>query len=327
MQSPVFAALKKSYPNSKITVWVAPRGTKAIADNDPNIDEVIQAPYKNSLGGHMKLIKELRRQHFDIGIVLSPGQLIKSATYLYLAGIPQRIGSAYPFRGNSHSSFLLTDAIVEDENLHDIEQNLRLLEPLGIPLPQLKIQYSLPLDPAVKQKAKQILDSIQTDRIFVGLHAGSAPNFLWKRWPLENFAQVARKVIEHHQAHILLFGGPDEKSQNEELKKMINNQAVTVIQGNLLTVAAMMEKCKLILANDSGLMHLSSAVGTTTFGMFGPTNEVHTGPRGPKSHVIRAQGTKPIYHTESNYYLGQDPHPSILAITPSLVISSIHPYL
>ncbi len=325
MQAPVFEAIKKFHPNWHITVWVAPRGTKAIADNDPYIDEVIEAPHKNSIRGHLKLIKELRAKKFDIGIVLSPGQLIKSAAYLYLAGIPNRIGSAYPFRGNPHSSFLLTQSIVEDENLHDIEQNLRLLKPLGIPLPSSQINYALLLDEQTKEKAKQILSSIPGP--YIGLHAGSAPDFLWKRWPLENFAQVAKKVIERHHAHILLFGGPDEKLQNEELKKMIDSPSVTVIQENLLTVAAMMQLCKLVLSNDSGLMHISSAVGTTTFGMFGPTNEVHTGPRGPKSHVIRAQDTKPIFNTESNYYLGQDPHPSILAITPSLVIASIHPYL
>lgn len=329
MQSPVFAAIKKAHPDWHITAWVAPRGTRALAEQDPNIDEVIEAPYKNSLTGHLQFIRSLRARKFDIGIALSPSQLVKGAAFLFLAGIPKRVGHTYPFRHNPHSSFLLTDTINEDENLHDIEQNLRLLEPLGISNDLLLTPYSLLPSAQAQQNANTLLTHLNLDRgkKLVGIHAGSAPDFLWKRWPLENFAEVARTLIADHQAHILLFGGQAEKAQNEQLKQMIGEKSVSIIQTDLLTTAATMQHCRFILSNDSGLMHIASAAGVETFGLFGPTNETHTGPRGPKSHVIRAAGSKPAYHTELNYSLGQKPHPSILAITPQLVLSKIETYL
>ena len=60
-----------------------------------------------------------------------------------------------------------------------------------------------------------------------------------------------------------------------------------------------------------------------TYGLFGPTDEKHTGPRGPKSHVIRALGTQPVYNTEKNFDIGLVPHATILAITPQLVLDKI----
>ncbi|MBI3255375.1 MAG: glycosyltransferase family 9 protein [Candidatus Andersenbacteria bacterium] len=330
MQSPVFAAIKKAHPDWHLTVWVAPRGTRALAEADPNIDEVIEAPYKNSLAGHLRFIKKLRAEKFDIGIALSPGQLVKGAAFLFLAGIPKRIGHSYPFRNNPRSSFLLTDVVEEDESLHDIEQNLRLLEPLGIPYHLQPTTYNLSLPESARQKATAMLNFhklLEAPYPIIGIHAGSAPSFLWKRWPLENFAEVAKKLIEKHQVHIVLFGGADEKAQNEALAALISHVKVSLIQADLLTTAAVMQHCRLVLSNDSGLMHMASATGIETFGLFGPTNETHTGPRGPKSHIIRANGTEPVYNTELNHSLGQEPHPSILAITPQLVLSKIEAYL
>ena len=327
MQSPVFAAIKRRYPGSHLTVWVAPRGTRAFAEQNLHLDDIIESPIKLSPLGHLRLVHRLTRGSFDTGIVLSPGQLWKSAAYLYLAGIPQRIGNAYPFRGNRRSTFLLTDAIPEINGLHDIEQNLRLLDPLGIKEATVT-NYDLAIAPTFEQQAQQLLNAmnISTDRKLVGFHMGSAPDFVWKRWPLENFITVARKMIEDFDSHILLFGDESERAQNEQVARALGAH-VKVISSDLLTCAAVMKGCRIFLANDSGLMHVAAAVGTRTFGLFGPTDERHTGPRGKHSAIIRAPGTVAVYHTEKNYTVGQSVHPSMRAITPALVLHHIIPYL
>ena len=84
-----------------------------------------------------------------------------------------------------------------------------------------------------------------------------------------------------------------------------------------------MQYCRLVLANDSGLMHLAAASGTPTLGLFGPTNEKQVGPRGSHTYTIRAPGTKPSYDTVTNYNLGTEPHPSLLALKSSEVVDKI----
>ena len=322
MQSPVFEAIKKNYPNAHVTVWVAPRGTKELAENNKYIDEVIQAPIKNPALRHFTQIRKIQQTNADIGIVLSPGQLWKSSAYLYLAGIKQRIGNTYPFRGNKESAFLLTDAIKEQENMHDIEQNLKLLKPLNIS--HTTTNYSIDIPENAKIKAHEIINNlpIPNNKKLIGLHAGSANDFKWKRWPKENFVEVGKTLIQQYNAHILIFGGQDEKEIKEYIKQELGNNA-SIIKENLLTTAAIMKKCTIFLSNDSGMMHLAAATGIKTFGLFGPTDERKTGPRGEQSFVIRAPNTKPIYDTEKNYTLGEEPHKSILAITPKQVLDTI----
>lgn len=327
MQSPAIFALKKAYPDAHITCWVAPRGTKPLAEIHPAIDSIIEAPIKLSPIRHMKMMLRLSKERYDTGIVLSPGQLIKSAAYLYLAGVKRRIGNTYPFRGNPESSLLLTDGIVEDGAIHDIEQNLRLVEPLNVDIqPYLHESYTVSLPKDAVQDAETYLqeNAIAKDKVLVGIHAGSAPDFLWKRWPLERFAEVAKYFIQKNNVHILLFGGPDEQEQNKELVRYINsNENVSLVSTSLLTTGAIMKECAYLISNDSGLMHLAASVGTKVFGLFGPTDEGKTGPRGENSITIRADGTKAIYDTEQNFNLGSTPHETILAITPELVISTI----
>lgn len=322
MQSPALTALKKAYPGSHITVWVAPRGTRILAENHPAVDEVIEEPIKRSFMQHLSLVRRLRRERFNIGIVLSPGQLIKSAAYLWLAGIPQRISHQYPLGNNPHSHFLLTVAIPEEEGLHDIEQNLRLLEPLGIKAEPKYYELSIP--EKNKQEAGRWLAKhpLAADKKFVGFHLGSAPDFPWKRWPIQNFIAVGKKIITKQNMYILLFGGSDEKELKEKAKSQLGENA-TNVDIDLLTTAALIQHCTLFLSNDSGLMHLAAAVGVKTFGLFGPTDERKTGPRGPQSFIIRAPGTAPAYNTEKNYFLGNEPYQSMRAITPDLVLDKI----
>lgn len=323
MQSPTIEALKKAHPNWHITAWVAPRGTRTLAKRNSHIDAVLEEPHQRSLLKHLKLIWRLRQEHFDIGLVLSPGQLIKSATYLWLAGIPKRIGHKYPFLGRQ-TGFLLTDSISENPPLHDLEQNMQLLEllPRDRPWPILR-GYSLTIPLSAQKRADDLLHKLPNTigKKLIGFHPGSAPNFLWKRWPLQHWAELGQALVEKNY-HILIFGGTDEAKLKRKLHARLNKDA-TITETDLFTTAAIMQKCEFFISNDSGLMHLAAAAGVKTFGLFGPTDERQTGPRGKDSHVIRAPSTQPAYHTEKNFNLGSKPHETMRALQPHYVLESI----
>ena len=325
MQSPAIEALKATHPNYHITAWVAPRGTRSLAKRNKYVDEVIEEPIKRSPWGHLKLVWRLRQQKFDTGIVLSPGNLLKSAVYLTLAGIPKRIGNSYPLFGRE-VGFLLTDAIPEDSSLHDIEQNLNLLKPLGIPQANEAneaLSYKLTIPLSSQRRADDLVSKfhISTSQRLVGFHAGSAPNLISKRWPRKYWVELGKALAEKNY-HVLIFGGNDETKLKRKLKAGIGKPATT-IETDLFTTAAVMQKCEFMVSNDSGLMHLAAAAGVKTFGLFGPTDERQTGPRGEDSYAIRAPGTAPSYHTEKNFDLGTKPHETMQLLQPSYVLSRI----
>lgn len=322
MQSSTITALKKARPDWDLTIWVAPRGTRALANYSHEINQVVELPIKQSIIGHIRQIFKLRQQQFDIGIVLSPGQLLKSATYLYAAGIPRRVAHNYPLGANPTSSLFLTDFVQEKDNTHDIEQNLELLRLFGIDYDAGQ-PYKLALSAAEIKAANHLFEEyqIKSEKPILALHAGSAPGFTWKRWPQERFQEVARHFIGKDW-QILLVGGPEEAQDNSAMANKIGAGA-TAIQSSLLTTAGVLQLSSVVLANDSGLMHIAAAVGAKTFGIFGPTNEKLTGPRGLQSYVIRAPDTSPVYNTENNKIFSDDSHPTMLAVTTAQVIAVI----
>lgn len=327
VQAPTIAAAKKANPSWHITVWVAPRGTAALASNDANVDEVIEMPIKHSVVGHITQIMRLRRSHFDIAIVLAPGQLVKSALYMILAGIPKRIGMEYSLRGKQTDLFL-TDAIPEpQEPTHDIERNLAMLNPLDIST-SVHEPYAIAIPQSHIQQADSIITSlsIPSDRQIIGIHAGSAPDIMYKRWPLDYFISLSKQLITNHNVYILVFGGDDEEEDKERLVSAIQREipnSVASITGDLLVVAAVMQHCTSFVSNDSGLMHLAAAAGVRTLGLFGPTDEARTGPRGNMSETIRAAGTTPIYSPKDIPLLDKESHASMQAISPELVLSRL----
>ena len=330
MQLPAIKAVKDAHPDWHIIVWVAPRGTKNIAQAQPYIDEVVEMSIKAGISKHIKNIFALRKYHFDIGIVLSPGQLLKSALYLFLSGIPVRIGHAYPFRGRQHADNFLTQAIIEKPHMHDIEQNLELVESvLNEPVKFEAYDFHIP-EHSMKE-AQYVLQSLVHSTvslpIFIGFHPGSAQGFAWKRWPLERFAEVARALHKKNpNAVFLIFGGSDEDQQKRELANIINEHAPATafhVTAPLLTTAAIMKRCSLFISNDSGLMHIASAIDIPTIGLFGPTDERQTGPRGSHSVALRARGSQPVYNTESAPSFGNTAHSSILEISSSFVLDNI----
>lgn len=326
MQLPTIKLLKQAHPDWHITVWVAPRGTAELARSQSYIDQVIEMPIRANIFQHIKNLMKLRMGWFDYAIILSPGQLVKSALYCMLAGIPKRIGNSYPLKNNPESSFGLTDSVEEKMKMHDIEQNIRLLEPLGIHIHDQE-RYELEIPVKNKQEAEKMASS----QSYIGIHAGSAKGFEFKQWPIERFADVAQQLLKEEPSTLfLIFGGPSEDFQKQELVDLINTvqpNSAQLIHASLMTTAALMQYCRFVLANDSGLMHLSAAAGVPTIGLFGPTDEHLTGPRGVKSITIRANGTKPVYSTEHTPFLGTTTHESLLALTPTQVIDNIHTFV
>jgi len=265
--------------------------------------------------GHLAFGYRLRRGAPDVALMLSPGQLAKGALYMQLSGAQKRIAHRYPHLGNPASAFLLTDAVLEEEGLHDIEQNLNLLLPLNIDIAPWQGQpYHFPPVPAQPRPAGVKI---------IGFHAGSATDFTWKRWPLQRFAEVGRALVTEHQAKILIFSGAAEREQSRQLQQLIGEAHASLITTNLLAAAGLIQHCDLFLSNDSGLMHIAAALGVATIGIFGPTDERTTGPRGVRSSVVRAPGTSPVYHTERHHSLGQETHETLLKVTPALVLDKI----
>ncbi len=304
--TPTLKTIRRARPKAKITLFVA---SPIFAEPVKGIrlaDEIIVFDYGKSFLEKIKLILKLRNGKFDYSVTAFPSNRWQFNVFAFLAGAKKRITHSYRVGGIKTLSFLQNVKVSVNENLHDVDQNLNLLKPLKISLPEEK-RLLFYLSEKEKDAAEKFWRENNLNGSFVaGIHPGSGGiEQEAKRWPVEKFIKLCNRLIKEKKAKILIFGGQDEK----KLKSRINNSTIKsqsfVINGSLKLAAALIQKCNLFIANDSGLMHIAVAMRVKTIGIFGPTNYKRTAPYGKNCYIVRGKFscpsclTYPFYSTSS----------------------------
>jgi len=248
LTSPV-RALKENYPGFKISVVVEPRFAECF-DANPDFDEIIVLHSKLSAG---KLIS----RRFDAIINLHGGPT--SLAYALLCRGP-KIGSEQ-FQYSALYSGL---APSPTPNLHSVEATLRTLRWLGLnetaPAPPLRYEFH-------PEHAKRMAALVGT-RDYVVIHPGAL--FNTKRWDAKRYATLAR-MLQAEGRSIVLTGGPADVTVVNETARDVPGARV-MLGLTIAELAELIRAAKLYIGNDSGPMHLASAVGTPVVAVWGSSN-------------------------------------------------------
>lgn len=337
MASPLFRAVQDTNPTAEIDLLVASRGTKGVIEANPRIRRVFVGSAKPSFHAFRKLAATLRQERPTIGVVTHPGQLITSAGLLFFSRIPRRIGHRYSWTVLRDSGFLLTDPVsplplpplehaLSTRTAHDVVQNLRLLEPLGITPDLTAARYEFPLTTDDRGRADAwLMKHGLGNRTLIGVHPGSHGDLAYKRWPTKRFAELSDRLAAERNASVLVCGGNEEQVLKAEVSARMRARSVAV-DTPLRVTTALIARCALFVSNDSGLMHIAASQNIPTFGLFGPTDERRTAPWGPHGHVIRSSGTQPTYDVGALADLKNrnETDPSLLALSVDDVVRAIH---
>jgi len=283
MSLPALRALRQRFPDSEIAIlakpWVAD-----LYHRESFCDRMI--PYTpRTLGQKWAAGRALARENFDCAILLQ--NAFEAAAVAYLAGIPERIGYARDGRG-----LLLTRAVSVPSKgeipRHERFYYLELLHRAGI-LDTLPENDRIRLDGAPQARAAGIarFDQLGMGETVVGMSPGAAYGSA-KRWLPEHFAEAAGKVAGELSASVAIFGSKEERELCDTIAAAIpgrvHNFAGETTLAEYIDLAA---ACRVYLTNDSGGMHVASALGVPTVAIFGATDDVATGPTGPLARVVR----------------------------------------
>ncbi|NVM04151.1 MAG: glycosyltransferase family 9 protein [Candidatus Helarchaeota archaeon] len=282
MFSPALKILRKNLPNAEIHILTMFPGAEEIYAYNNNADRKIHFNFlKEGIIKSLIFVKKMRKEKYDVTINVYPMNRCEYNIISFLIGAKVRIGHTYNYQNIRNLNFLHTKKIKEDDNLHNVIENIRLLKFLGIEaddIPELSI--SIPEDD-LKFSRIWIKESGLTDNDFIiGFHPGSSTlkNHINKRWLPENFASLGNILIDKYDVKILLFGGPEEKKLRENINKIMKNNGIIVETESLLKTIAIMKYCKLFITNDTALMHIASALKLNIVSIFGPTSEVYALP-------------------------------------------------
>jgi heptosyltransferase-2 len=284
MSLPAIRAIRQIFPHAHIALvarpWVAD-----LYSREHSVDCIIPYTAQKGLRAKREFAHLLRREHFDAAILLQ--NAFEAALVAWLAGIPERIGYNRDARG-----LLLTQAIPVPEAgeipLHERFYYLELLRRAGM-IEHFPDSEPIRLEGIDEARAAGAahLARLGISGSAIGISPGAAYGNA-KCWLPERFAAVAQNLAS---SAVLLFGSSGERALCDTVADPLRRGGVEV--RNLAGETTLREfidlaaACRLFLTNDSGAMHVSSALGVPTVAVFGATDDTTTGPTGPLARVVR----------------------------------------
>ncbi len=286
LATPAIKALRTHYPTSYIAMLVSPT-TRQIVEGNPYLDEVIVMDKRGRHRGFLatwRLAQVLRRKDFDVAVVLHP--TVRVHLLCFLAGIRERIGY------DRKAPYFLTRSVPhkkQEGRKHELEYNFDLLEPLGITTVEREITMPIRMDAerAVELRLKEADVGPHVSVVAIN----PAASDLSRRWPTEKFAALIDRLGQLPGVRVVVVAEAAHRAVTQELVSMIHVRAVDFTGAfDLSQLASLFKRCRLVVSNDSGPVHLAVAVHTPVIAIFG-RNQAGLSPErwrplGPRDVVV-----------------------------------------
>lgn len=277
---PAAAALGR---NGWQTGWLVEPLSRPLLDGNPALSWLTVAPAAKAfrLSEAWVGVRRLRSAGYDVALDFQG--LWKSAAWARASGATRTLGFARAWRREPASTSLLGEAAeLSADAVHVIDKNLALLRPLGIDALGLR-EFPLPPARSEEDAVTRRLAEIGLEG-FVVLNAGGG----WKNklWPAERFGALARALRDRGLRSIVTWG-PGEEGLADRVVEASAGAAIRCFPTTLLELVALLRRARLVVAGDTGPLHLACAVGTPVVGIYGPTDPARNGPFDPADRVVR----------------------------------------
>lgn len=305
---PAASALRDTFPDACID-WVVDAKWQRLLEGNPDISNVIVLDRK-SAGGVRATVRKLRAANYSCAVDFQA--LYKSAMLPFWAGVPRRIGFKSSYAREGLAALLYTETS-NPRGAHKVEHNLTLVERAGAQPSQAR--FSLRIQPEDDDVVLRALAPHGLGEFFV-LNPGGG----WrsKCWPAERYGELHRRICETRGWRGVLTFGPGEEELAAEAKRAAGASPLTLVELGLGPLMALLRRAKFVVSADTGPLHLASALGAPTIGLFGPTDPSRNGPFAPLDVSVRNPSA-----SMTTYKRGKDFAPSMLSITVEQVIEAI----
>lgn len=265
LSTPAIKTVRDAYPDAYIAFMVRPYA-RDIVEGNPYLDEVIiydKDAAHNSFFETFMFGLRLRKKRFDTVVILHPAN--RAHIIAFVAGIPNRIGF------NRKMPFLLTKRIDDKKSLgekHELDYTLDALKAIGLRGMDRSLFVPVTDSAQCAVDAKLKIAGYDGFRPLLAIHPGaSCPS---KKWPAARFASLADMLKKRYDFQIVLIAGPNDTREAAELKNNLKCRVIDLSGStSVAELAALLKMCRLFISNDSGPVHIASAVGTPCVVIFG----------------------------------------------------------
>ena len=310
---PIHRFIRKRWPAAHIA-WLVNPAFAGLLDGNPDLNEVIRfnrRQYGSAWRNPIALIRllhflwTLRRQRFDLVIDLQG--LLRSGLLSGVTGAARRVGFSNAREG---AAWWYTQRIpIENEEQHALQRYLILSKALGCG--DEPVEFLLPRAPLIGELSEAVREPYAV--------LLPATNWATKRWPIEYFAALVQPLAERFGMRTVIAGGEDAMEMVDDIREISGPRVFSVAgKTTLPQLVTLLEGASVVIANDSGPMHIASALNRPLVTIFGPTNPVRTGPFRRIETVVRLDIVcSPCYSRACT-------HQSCLRwLTPEMVLSAV----
>lgn len=272
---PAIQALRDAYPDASLVLMTAnsPRGgmwaDEVLKEFGWFDDFVTYDPDDHRVVALMKLLRAVRRVGADMVVHLGSDRnswirILRDRLFFALSGASRFIGRSADSL-TWYCRLRRTDRIYP----HEVTRLRELAAEAGAAADGLA-RFDLPIASRHRDRVDELLASAGANgRLLIGVCPGSKQSS--KRWPEDRFAEIGRRLIEHHHAHLIVVGGEDERVTGERIGRAHWPDGSWTVAAGRVTVlesAEVLRRCRMYLGNDTGAMHLAAAVDTPCLAIF-----------------------------------------------------------
>lgn len=286
---PTLRTLKKSFPDAEIT-FICSQINYSVIRKIPYVNKIIDCNVHSFLNNpflFIKFIRDLRKEKYELLIDVGQWERI-NAIISMLAKADYTIG----FKTEKQFKHFGYDSVVPHlRNKHELENFLDLLIPVGINISEedKKLEYFLSKEDYKFASTFWIENGLE-GRTVVCLHPGCGENGKPREWAVKNYIDLGKRLVDYDDnITILITGASHEAERCREIATNISKNVInTAGHHKLDNVVALVQKAKLIVCSNTGMLHIASCVGTKTMGLHGPTNPLKWGSYNKKSVLIQS---------------------------------------
>ncbi len=241
----------------------------------PDVERIIEFPRRDFVRSVFTFLRTLRRDRYDAIVDLQG--LMKSAMVARMARGTMRLGPAWAREG-AHRLYTAQPARVEGPRRHAVDE---LMDVVNVVAPGSHVAP----DPHLNFPDPERDESS-------GPKLAMAPFSRWdtKDWPIEQFAELGKRLVSEMGCSLCIVGGRDNEAQGESLARQIGRAQNLCGKTDLPGLCSLLKGVDLLVTVDSGPMHWADAMGVPIVAIFGATNPSRTGPYRQLNHVVTKEG-------------------------------------
>jgi len=306
---PAVSGLRNSFPSAEI-IWLTHPKWEFIVKSSGLASEVWTVDTRN--WSSVRSILERSRQHrFETAIDYQG--LWKSAAIPFLARIPRRIGFSSETVREVGVPLLYTQRVRVVAGKHIADQNGELSVRAGASAAVGPVTLKVPGEDDKILRARIETEGIIDDYIVLSPGGG------WrsKCWPAERYGLLAAKIFEEFGTRSVINVGPGEEDLSATVIRSAGTAQPLPFSGSLGQLMALLKNASVVVASDTGPLHLADALGAKVIAIFGPTDPQRNGPYRKSGTVLRWEGAP------TTYKRGSQSHESLLHITVNEVLTAL----